>query len=67
MTEIAIGEIKRYVGERLVSVNGDIARGEELSDDRGFFRFWEGRLLADRKHKESLEKILSIIGREEKR
>jgi hypothetical protein len=64
MTEITVGEIKRYVGDRLVSVNGDIARGEEYSTDRGFFRFWEGRLLADKKHKESLEHILAIISKE---
>lgn len=64
MTEIVIDEIKRYIGQRLVEVNGDVARGEEYKDDRGFFRFWEGRLIADKKHKESLERILAIISHE---
>lgn len=65
MTEIVIDEIKRYVGERLVSVNGDIARGEEYAADRGFFRFWEGRQVADKKHKETLEHILAIVSKEQ--
>lgn len=64
MTEITIDEIKRYVGQRLIEVTGDVARGEEYKDDRGFFRFWEGRLVADKKHKESLENILAIISKE---
>lgn len=63
MTEIIIDEIKRYVGQRLVEVNGDVARGEEFMEDRGYFRFWEGRSLADKKHKESLEHILSILSK----
>lgn len=63
MTEIVIDEIKRYVGERLISVKGDIARGEEFENDRGFFRFWEGRKIADKKHEESLEHILAIISK----
>ena len=64
MTEIVVNEIKRYVGERLVEVNGDVARGEEFAHDRGFFRFWEGRQVADKKHKESLEHILAIVSKE---
>ena len=66
MTEIVIDEIKRYVGERLVGVKGDITRGEELANDRGFFRFWEGRLVADKKHEETLEHILAIISKEKR-
>lgn len=64
MTEITVDEIKRYVGQRLVEVNGDVSRGEEFKDDRGYFRFWEGRLVADKKHKETLERILAIISKE---
>ena len=64
MTEIVIDEIKRYVGQRLVEVNGDYSRAEEQKEDRGYFRFWEGRLLADKKHKETLEHILAIISKE---
>lgn len=63
MTEIVVDQIKKYVGERLVAVKGDVARGEEYKDDRGFFRFWEGRVIADKKHEESLEHILEIISK----
>ena len=64
MTEITVSEIKRYVGQRLTEVTGDVSRGEEYKNDRGFLRFWEGRLVADKKHKESLEHILAIISKE---
>lgn len=63
MTEIVLDQIKKYAGERLVGVKGDLARGEEYAEDRGFFRFWEGRRVADKKHEESLEHILSLISK----
>lgn len=64
MTEITVEEIKRYAGQRLIEVKGDVARGEEFEHDRGFFRFWEGRLIADRKHEETLNNILAIIAKD---
>ena len=61
MSEIIINEIKRYVNERLVGVEEDVTFGQDKEHDPMYARFWEGRLIADEKHRESLIKILEII------
>ena len=67
MPEIILNEIERYVTDRLVGVEADVISGKEFANDHFYARFWEGRQVADVKHKETLIKILEIINRGKKK
>lgn len=61
MNEIVINEIQRYCTDRLKLASMDVQTGKEKEKDPFYARFWEGRLVADTKHEESLNHILKLI------
>ena len=61
MNEITINEIERYCEGRLSEVSKDIETGNEHSKDPFYARFWEGRLVADKRHQDTLNRILKLI------
>ncbi len=61
MTEIAINEIERYINDRMVGIDNDLESGDKYAHDPIYARFWEGRQISDRRHKESLVHIMEII------
>ncbi len=61
MNEITINEIKRYCESRVNEVSKDVESGEKYAKDPFYARFWEGRLVADKRHQDTLNNILKLI------
>ena len=61
MNEITINEIKRFCEGRLKGVSEDVETGKKQAKDPFYARFWEGRLVADTRHEETLSHILKLI------
>ena len=55
-------EIRAYIRKALEPVNNNRRYGAQLEHDPQFARFWEGRMVEVRHHKENLENIMKMLG-----
>ena len=59
-----INEVKAFIRQALEPVYNNEKYGKPLMHDPKFARFWEGRMVEVKYHKEDLEKILEMLSEE---